>query len=325
MKKVAFKNVLVLSLIMLVLSACQSTKGDEQADFTIGINQLAEHPALDAVRVGFEEELKNLGVDAAIDFKNAQSDVANCTKISQKFVEDEVDLILAIATISAQSAKTATSESGTPVLFSAVTDPVSAGLVESMENPQGNLSGTTDMAPMEKQLALFQEINPSIRIVGIIYNTGEINSVTQVEMAEEIGESMGLEIVSVGINNINEVPQATDSILMKADAIYTITDNMVASAISVVAKKANEAGVITIASECSHVESGILMTEGLSYEELGKQTARMAKRILVDKEEISSMPVEQLVETSRIVNMETAKALGLEEEISVFKGAEIIE
>ena len=186
------------------------------AKVKIGINQFAEHPALDAVRIGFEEELKALGIEAEFDRKNAQADVPTATKISQKFAEDQVDLILAIATISAQSAKTATSESKIPVLFSAVTDPVSAELVASMDKPEGNLSGTTDMAPMDKQLKLFTELDPSIKKIGIIFNTGEANSEAQVKMAEEMAAELGLTIVTVGINNINEVPQAVDAILAKA-------------------------------------------------------------------------------------------------------------
>lgn len=316
------KIIAILVIISLGLTACTNATGkNETLKFKIGINQFAEHPALDAVRTGFEEELKALGVEAEFDWKNAQADVANATKISQKFTEDKVDLILAIATISAQSAKTATKDSKIPVLFSAVTDPVSAELVADMEKPAGNLSGTTDMAPMDKQLKLFTDIMPDIKKIGIIFNTGEANSEAQVKMAKEIAAGLGLEIVTVGINNINEVPQAVDAILGKADAIYTITDNIVASAINVVAKKATEAGVITIGAEKAHVEGGILMTEGLSYLELGKQTARMAKRVLVDKADISAMPVERLKATTKAVNVETAKALGLEG-LEVFAGAE---
>ncbi|MDO4765659.1 MAG: ABC transporter substrate-binding protein [Eubacteriales bacterium] len=318
------KMMALMMATMILLTACsgQTGKGKEnKTKFKIGINQLAEHPALDAVKEGFEQELKNLGVEAEIDWKNAQGTVDNSTKISQKFAQDKVDLILAIATIAAQTSKTATAENKIPVLFSAVTDPVSAELVESMEKPNGNLSGTTDMAPMDKQLKLFTTIKPEIKKIGIIYNTGEANSEAQVKMAESLAADLGLEIVTVGINNINEVPQAVDAILTKADAIYTITDNIVASAINVVAKKANEAGVITIGAEKAHVEGGILMTEGLSYLELGKQTARMAKRVLVDKEDISQMPVENLKETSKAVNVTTAKQLGLEQ-LPVFEGAE---
>ena len=319
------KKLALLMGMILMLSACTGTTGKEQTgangkSFYIGINQFAEHPALDAVRSGFEQELKALGVEAEFDWKNAQADIPAAAKISEKFVEDKVDLILAIATISAQSAKTATTENQIPVLFSAVTDPVKAELVDSMEKPGGNLSGTTDMAPVEKQLKLFQAVDPAIKKIGIIYNTGEAKSEAQVALAEKIAAGLGMEIVTVGINNINEVPQATDAILSKADAIYTITDNIVASAINVVAKKATEAGKVTIGAEEAHVQGGVLMTEGLSYFELGRKTAVMAKRVLVDGEEIAAMPVERATETSRVVNMETAKALGLPD-LEVFSEA----
>lgn len=308
----AFKPLLiVLALAAIIFTAC-SNQAQTKGKIQIGINQFAEHPALDAVRQGFEEELKAQGIDAEIDFKNAQANIDVATKISQKFSEDKKDMILAIATISAQSAKTATQKTKIPVLFSAVTDPVSAELVESNEKPNGNLSGTSDMAPVDRQLALFQQLRPETRKIGIIFNTGEANSEAQVKLATEIGAGMGLEIITIGINNVNEIPQAVDAILPKVDGIYTITDNLVVSAINVVAKKANEAGKLTIGAEKAHVEGGILMTEGLSYFELGKQTARMAKKVLVDGADISQMPVETLERTGKVVNLATAKLLGLE-------------
>lgn len=324
MKKRMKKRMVLFLLVILLVSGCSPSRQEQGATspkIKIGINQFADHPALDAVRLGFEQELKTLGIGVEIDWKNSQADVNTSSKISEKFVEDEVDLILAIATLAAQSAKMATRQKKIPVLFSAVTDPVAAELVADLGQPGDNLSGTTDMAPMEEQLRLFQAIDPRIKTIGIIYNTGEANSEAQIKLAEELGSQMGLEIEAIGISNINEVGQAAEALVAKVDGIYTIADNTVASAIGVVAQKANQAGLVTVGAEKAHVEGGILITEGLSYFELGRQTGQMAKRILLDHEDIATMAVERLETTTRVVNVETIAQLGLGQ-LEVFAGTD---
>lgn len=325
MKK--FSKVILLVLATLVmLTGCstgKSVSADNKSKFEIGIIQLAEHPALDDARRGFEDGLKELGVEANVSYQNAQGDIPATTTISDKFVQDEVDLIYAIATNAAQSAKQATSE--IPILFSAVTDPVLAELVDSMENPGANVTGTSDLSPMDRQLQLFKDLDPNAKEIGIIFNTGEPNSQVQVELAKKIAPELGLEIVDVGISNINDIPQALDSIVSKVDGIYTITDNMVASAVGLVSKKAIENNLITIAGEDSHVSSGILMTDGISYYELGKQTARMAKEILVDGKSPSDIPSETALNTSKVFNEETLNSLTKDINNDVFKDANKIE
>lgn len=290
--------------------------------FVIGISQFAEHPALDAVRQGFEDELKAQGVDAEIIYKNSQGDTGTAGIIAQKFVSDKVDLIFGIATISAQTAKQATDT--IPVLFSAVTDPVHSQLVDSMENVGGNVTGTTDAVPMDKQLALFKQLNPEIEKIGIIYNTSESNSEIQIAKAKEIGNTLGLEIISVGVNSINDIPQAVDSIASKVDAFYAITDNIVASAINLEARAAIDRKMVSVGAEEALVKGGLLMTDGLSYYELGKQTGAMAKRILMDKVNPKDMPVESLKNTTKIVNETTMKKLKLDKNNPAFEGAEFI-
>jgi putative ABC transport system substrate-binding protein len=238
---------------------------------------------------------------------------------TQKFAKDKVDLIYAIATPAAQSAKQATAN--IPIVFSAVTDPVEAELVDSMEKPGGNVTGTSDLSPMDRQLQLFKDLDETIEKVGIIFNTNESNSQIQVKMAEEIGSTIGLDIVSIGISNINDIPQALDSLANKVDGIYTITDNMVASAIYLVAEKALENKMITVAGEDSHVKGGILITDGISYYELGKQSAQMAKKILVDGKQASEIPSETAINTTKVFNEDTLKALGLDQDHPVFKDA----
>lgn len=316
MKKLFVLGLVLIGMIGLVACSSGVTKGegtskDGEKIYRIGILQIAEHPALDDNRIGFIERMAEHGILAEFDYQNAQGNVNNALSMAQKFVDDKVDLIFAIATPSAQAVKQAVSGSDIPVVFSAVTDPVSAELVETMDKPSGNLTGTSDMAPIEKQLKLFTDLRPEVKKVGIIYNTGETNSEVQVEMAKEIGKQIGMEIVTVGINNINELSQAVDSILEKVDGIYTITDNIVASGISIVAQKATAAGKITIGAEKAHVEGGVLMTEGISYSALGRQSADMAKKI-IDGAKAGELPVENLEKTEKLFHPETAKILGLQ-------------
>lgn len=313
---------LMMMIMFLTIIGVQSV-AQEGKKFKIGISQFAEHPALDDVRKGFEDELKSLGVNADITYKNSQGDTGVAGVIAQKFVSDKSDLIFGIATVSAQAAKQ--SSDNIPVLFSAVTDPVNSQLVKTMDKAGGNVTGTTDATPMEKQLGLFQKINPKIKKVGIIYNTSESNSEIQVVNAKEIGAKLGLEIRAVGVNNINDIPQAVNSIISKVDGFYTITDNIVASAINLISMAANERGMVTVGAEEAHVKGGILLTDGLSYYELGRQTGRMAKEILVDGKKPEDMPVETLVNTTKVVNEKTMKNLKLNKELPVFEGAEFIE
>lgn len=314
---------LIMMVIMFLVIAGVKSNAQEGKKFKIGISQFAEHPALDDVRRGFEDELKSLGVEADITYKNSQGDTGVAGVIAQKFVSDKSDLIFGIATVSAQAVKQSTDK--IPVLFSAVTDPVNSQLVKTMDKVGGNVTGTTDATPMEKQLELFKKINPEIKRIGIIYNTSESNSEIQVANAKEIGAKLGLEIRAVGVNNINDIPQAVNSLVSKVDGFYTITDNIVASAINLISMAANERGLVTVGAEEAHVKGGILLTDGLSYYELGRQTGRMAKEILVDGKKPEDMPVETLANTTKVVNEKTMKKLKLNKELPVFEGAEFIE
>lgn len=312
---------LILTCII-ILSGCNFTKekpinSSQEEVFQIGIIQFAEHPALDDARKGFEDGLKELGIEAKIHYQNAQGDIPTTTSIAQKFVKDKVDLIYAIATPAAQAAKQTTSD--IPILFSAVTDPVKAEIVESWEKVGGNVTGTSDKAPTESQLKIFKEIDPNINTIGIIYNTSESNSEIQVEEVKKIAPKLGIEVITVGISNINELAQGLDSIIKKVNALYMITDNLVAASVELVREKTIENKIITVSAEETQVRGGLLITNGLSYYELGKQTAQMAKEVLVDKKDISSMPVGIAEKTVVTVNIETLKALGLDENMPLFK------
>lgn len=334
------KKLMAMALAGMVLfTGCGSTQKQETSTakpnkkIVVGINQIAEHSALDAAREGFEEELKNLGVDAEFIEENAQGDIANANLISQKFVEKKVDLIFAIGTPSAQASKNATKD--ILIVFSAVTDPVKAELVNAsrFENINGknedtgktiedkNITGTTDATPIKKQLEIFKTVKSDAKNIGIVFNIAEVNSAIQVEQATAIAKELGMNVVPKGITNINEMVQAVDSLVGKVDGIYTITDNLVANGIKTVADKANSNKILTVGAERAHVEGGILVTDGISYNELGKQSARMVKEI-IDGKDISTMKVENATETEQVINEDTAKLLGVDTKI--FEKAEKI-
>lgn len=309
---------------IMILSGCSSkeskvSNSSGEKVYKIGISQLADHPALDDARKGFEDGLKELGVNVEVDYQNAQGDIPTTVSISQKFVKDEVDLIYAIATPAAQSAKQATSE--IPVLFTAVTDPIKSEIVADWKKVGGNITGTSDMAPTASQLKMFKEIDPTIKTVGILYNTSESNSEIQIEEIKKLAPVEGLEIVTVGVSSVNELPQAIDSLLNKVDAVYGLSDNLIASSVELVSKKLIDKKIISVCAEETQVKGGILITNGLSYYELGKQTAEMAKEILVDKKDISAMPVGIAEKTVTTVNRKTLEALGLDPSLSLFKDA----
>lgn len=317
-----FVSIFLAAVLIIALTACGNNAGTDEEVFQIGINQLATHPALDAVRDGFMEGLEEEGIKADFDIKDAGGQIPVAGEIANKFVSDGKDLIFAIATPSAQAAKQATSE--IPIVFSAVTDPVEVGLVESWDTPGGNITGTSDESPIKEQLELFKELDPEIETIGIIFSTAEPNSQIQVDRVVKLGEELGLKVETIGINNINDIAQAADSIIPKVDAIYTITDNTVASAINVVAEKATQAGLITVGAEEAHVEGGILLTDGISYFQLGKQSAKMAKEILEGKAP-AEIKVEKASEISKTVNMKTLEKLNLNKDLEIFKGADFIE
>lgn len=303
----------------------QKTEEKAAEAFTIGISQLVEHPALDASVQGFKDEMKNQGVNVEFLEQNAQGDIANAQMIAEKFVKDDVDLIFTIATLSAQAAKQAIKGTDIPMVFTAVTDPVFSQLVPDLNVTDNNITGVVDAAPIKENLELFKELKGDIKTVGIIYNIGESNSEVQVKQTEEIAKGLGIEIETVGITSINDIPQAVNTISENAEGLYIITDNMVASSISLVAELALENQLITVSADGSHVAEGIMVSKGISYYEIGKQSAVIAKQVLVDKKEIADIPVQASDNLEKIVNVKTAEALGFSKDNKAFQGAEFIE
>ncbi|PRX25092.1 putative ABC transport system substrate-binding protein [Orenia metallireducens] len=307
--------VVILSLGLLIGCSNQGTDKAAEVDkpIKVGIIQIVEHPALDAAREGFIEELATAGYkegeNITYDYKNAQGDMATAQTIAKQFAYDELDLILAIATPTAQAVANSVKE--TPILITAVTDPKSAGLVESLEEPGANITGTSDLTPVKKQLELLTEIVSDVKKVGIIYNGGEINSVVQAELAEKAAKELGLELVPVTVSSSNEVYQGAQSLVGRVKAIYVPTDNTVVSAIQSVVKVANENDLPLVVGEDNSVENGGLATVGINYYQLGRQTAKMAVKVLAG-EDPATMPIQYLENTDLVINLKAAKEMNIE-------------
>ena len=278
--------------------------------YSIGITQITTHTALDSAREGFKKAFEDAGIQVKYDEQNAQGDQATATSIASKFASSDLDLVLAIATPSAQAA--AQSITKVPVLSTAVTDPVSAQLVNSLEAPGSNITGTTDMNPVADQISLVKEFAPKAKTLGIIYSSGEVNSEVQVELAKEAAAKDGLQVVESAVTNSAEVQQAAQDLASKVDAIYVPTDNTVVSALASVVQAAEDAKIPLIAGEANSVVQGALATYGIDYSKLGYQTGEMAIRILKEGAEPASLPVEAQKDYELTVNTTTLKALGLE-------------
>lgn len=326
----------VVSLLMLLMVAGMAgcgSNGDTQkatekgnAKVKVGIIQIVEHPALDAARKGFLDELAQKGYkegeNLEVEYQNAQGDQANLQTIARQLVQDKCDLILAIATPSAVAMANETSD--IPILITAVTDPVSAKLVKSNEKPGTNVTGTTDMNPVKDQLKLIRDIVPTAKKVGILYNSSEVNSQVQVKIAEDAAPALGLELVKVTVTASSEVMQAAQSLAGRVDAIYLPTDNMVISSLASVIKIAEENKIPLISGESESVKNGAIATVGIDYYKLGQTTGDMALKI-IKGDEPQDMAIEGQEGTDLTLNLKAAKNMGVTiSEEMIAKAKEVI-
>lgn len=298
------------------LVACDtdSSSSEDAEVFRIGVVQPMEHPALDDVYRGFIAELADQGYvegeNLEIDFQNAQGDTATLSTIADRFVSQDKDLVLSIGTGPTQTMAARTAD--IPILGAAITSFTAADLVDSNDMPGGNITGTSDMAPVYKQADLLMELIPDARTVGFIYNSSEANSVEQVGLIKEELQIRGLETREVVVTNTNEVQQAMSSLVRDSDVIYTPTDNTIASAMAMVGEISRESGVPVIPGAAPMVNEGGLATAGVDYYELGRITALMAIDLLHGADP-ATMPVRVMTDESTIViNGEVADALGIE-------------
>ena len=304
------------------LFACSHKDSDVK---TIGVLQYMEHGALDAAYEGFiaglAEEGYIEGENIKIDLKNAQGDLTTAQTIANQYVSDDVDMMFAIATQAVQSAYNATKD--IPILMTAVTDPVEAGVVKDWNQSGTNVTGTSDLTPVAKQMELITELVPEAKTVGVIYTTSEVNSEVQVKMAEEAASNLGLQVIRVGVTTVNDIPQAVASVIDKVDAMYAPTDNLIASSMPVLWNACLDKKVPIVAGVDTMVIDGGIATEGIDYYQLGYETGLMAAQVLEGKDP-STMPINTLQNTTLIVNQKNAEAIGLSIPDSILKGAEII-
>ncbi|MDR3038472.1 MAG: ABC transporter substrate-binding protein [Candidatus Adiutrix sp.] len=308
-------------LPLLVLSLLALSRPAEAV--TVSINQFVEHPSLDEAVRGFKDALAGEGFpDVTYLTHNAQANMPTVLQIVSQIQGEKPDLVLTVATPSAQA--TAQKIKDIPVLFTAVTDPVSAGLVDSLEKPGHNVTGTTDMSPIEAQVALIREIHPQARNLGVLYNAGEANSVVQVALLKAAAAKHGFELKEAVTVNTAGVYQAAKSLVGGVDLIYLPTDNTVISSMDSVIKVCVENKIPLYPGEADSVRKGGVAALALSYYELGRQTGVQAARILRGEAKPADLPVETQKDTALVINLKIADRMGAAIPQAVLKRAQEI-
>lgn len=323
------KLALILSglLVMTGLMSCSNTNMEEKEGsttessenvesdrktYTIGINQLVQHDALDASRQGFIEGLKEKGFEEGknlkIDYQNAQGDMAIAKTISDQFVTSKVDMIFAIATSSLQASYNATKD--IPIVFTAVTDPIDAGVANSWESSGTNVTGTSDMVSMEEQLDLLTELVPDIKTLGVIYNSSEANSLAQVQELKKEAEKRNIDIKEISVTTVNEINQNLSAALGSIDALYAPTDNTVASAYDLVGNLCINKNIPILCGEEAGVSKGGLCSIGIDYFKLGKEAGYKAAEILNGKAP-SDIEISTLSDMSITINTDVVEKLNI--------------
>lgn len=314
------RKIAVLGLVALIFTvlACQQAPPKE---YTVSVNQIVEHPALDAVRKGFEDSLKEKGFDVSYNVHIAQGNISTANLIAKQILGEKPDLVLAIATPTSQACAQVIKE--IPILITAVTDPVGAGLVETLERPGANVTGMTDMSPVDKQVDLIREFIPDVKSIGIIYNSGEANSVSILSVLKEVCAERGITVEEATVTNSSGVTQAAKSLVGRADAIYIPTDNTVVSVFEAITKVSVEKDLPLFAADVDSVARGAIAALAIDYYQMGRQTGVMAERIFKGAD-TATMPVETLQDLKLYVNPRSAKEMGVAVPDSVTKRADKI-
>jgi len=319
-------SILLLVVALMIVGGVSSLAGAQP--LVIGVTQIVEHPALDAARDGFIAALEEAGYkegeDVVYDLQNAQGDFTNAISIAQKFKDDKVDLIVAIATPTAQAALQVNKE--IPIVINAVTDPVAASLAKSWESSGNNLTGMSDAAPNKQQVELIPRFLPEAKNVGTIYNAGEANSVVQIEVAKETCKELGLNLIEVTVSNSSEVLMAAQSLAGRVEAIYIVTDNTVVSALESVIKVCNQEKIALILADPSTVDKGALASYGIDYYSLGKKSGEIALQIIKGAKP-SDIPIQTITDPKDlqfVVNLDAAKILGISISEEIIKEADKI-
>lgn len=312
MKKKLLSVLLTMGMAVSLLVGC----GSSEEGYTVGISQYAVHGSLDNCREGFLAGLAEEGItegeNLTVEYVNAQADNGTAAMTASNFVSKKVDLICAIATPSAMTAYNATMNTDIPVIYTAVSDPVEAGLANEDGTPVGNVTGTSDALAVEAQLQMIREVLPEATTIGIIYTTSEANSISTIAEYESYAPEYGFEIVSTGVTAQSEVALAAADIASKVDCISNLTDNTVVTALQTVIEEATKQGIPVFGSEVEQVKAGCVASMGLEYYELGKQTGKMAAKVLKGEAKASEMNYEVISEPSLYVNFAAAEKISLE-------------
>lgn len=313
MKNKAMTGFLTVAVAAAMMAGCAGSY--EEKGYVIGISQFAEHGSLDNCREGFlaglsEEGIKE-GENLKVDVKNAAADMGTASQISDSFASGKVDMICAIATPTAQSAYNAAMDTGIPVIYTAVTDPVEAELANEDKTPVGEITGTSDKLPVEAQLKMMRQLLPDAKKLGIMYTTSEANSVSTIKEYKSLAGEYGFELIEKGITVTADVALAADDLLSQADCITNLTDNTVVASLPTILEKANEKKIPVFGSEIEQVKAGCLAAEGIDYIALGKQTGKMAAQVLKGEKKASEMKFELITEPGFYVNNKVAKNLGI--------------
>lgn len=305
------KTILGVCALSLTLTACGQSApeaGEEAPRYLVGISQYGEHPSLDNCRIGFLQGLENAGLKEGVDFRldsqNAGFDDAVATQIGQAFSAEGADLMVGIATPSAVACYAAAEDKDIPVVFTAITDPVGAKL------DSGNVTGTSDVLPVDGQLSLIRQLQPEADVVGIIYNTSEANSIYSIGVYEELAASYGFTIDAVGITAQSEVTQAVDTLLSRGvDCFSNLTDNTVVGVLPAILEKTNEAGIPVYGSEIEQMKMGCVAGAGIDYVKLGIQTGEMAAKVLTGEAICQSLPYEIIKSYDLFINSAALDAM----------------
>ncbi len=282
---------------------------------TVGVIQYAPHPSLDNCYEGFLEGLAESGLDkdaVKIDFQNAQGDIANSDMMAKNMVSNNVDMVVGIATPAAMSAYAASKDQGIPVVFTAVSDPMAAGIVQDMAKSGTNAVGSSDVLPLEQQMQMIREFLPEGKKIGILYTTSEPNSVSHLNKFKELAPKYNFEIVEVGITNASEVAGGAQALVAKGvDCINNFTDNNVVNNLNSVLQAAEKANIPVFGSEIEQVKNGCMASESIDYIALGRETGRMAAKILKGEAKPQEMAVFEVQESTPVYNKTVMEKLGI--------------
>lgn len=307
MKNRCIKKFIQISTVFLGVVLAHS-RLEAKDPVRIAITQIVPHSSLDLIRKGIEDELADQKIDCDIQFENAQGNITIATQIAQKFVAQKPAIIVPITTPSAQAVYAVAKPIGIPVIFSAISNPVAAKLVPSMDKAGQGITGVSDLSPVDDQVALIQEILPKAKNIGVVYNPGESNAVTLVDLFETALNNKNMTIVRAAAANMIDVATATKSLVGKVDAIYIPNDNTVVAALEGLLKVAQVNGIPVFCADPESVKQGCLATVTHSQYGLGRQTGKMVAKILKGAD-IQTLPVERPKEVELSINQITASTL----------------